>query len=482
MRILFSILTFLFAFINLNAQDLPFSNKQLKPITKKELRKHIEVLASDSLEGRYTGSDGQKKAASYIASEFQKAGLRAYNDTTFYQPFSLWSWHWKECTLSFNDTKLSSNSNLVYRSSSPIDSMLTADCIFIGDGRDTLINELDIDGKIAFAFSKSLRNYYRLYYKLKNKGAVAVILSNPYDENAFNSAMKQSSSANSNKRLFKKKPYFSGSTSKLFIVKANVAEELFKTPLEQLIETTTPEQVQDIPLASVKTQCPIEIEQVVTENVVGFYPGQGDTNETIVLSAHYDHIGKRGEQINYGADDNATGVSALIAIAKTYEKAKVKPDKNILFLATSGEEIGLLGALHFAKEQAKLPYDIKANLNVDMIGRRDSAHKSNYIYIIGAAEYPVMDSLCHVANQLDSITIDYGYNKSKGFGNFLNLSDHYAFHKQGIPVLGFFSGLHEDYHKPTDTIDKIEFNEMLKRVRLIYTTSFLAAQDNTFKD
>jgi Zn-dependent M28 family amino/carboxypeptidase len=481
MRSLSVFLLLIFTSFSLFGQDLPFNPKQLKPITKKELKKHIEVLASDSLEGRYTGSIGQKKAALYIAGEFEKAGLKPYNDSTYYQAFTLWTWQWKECTLSFKDTKLSSKSDLIYRSSSPIDSLLKAECIFIGDGKDTIINQIDLQGKIAFGFSNNLRNYYRLYYKLKNKGAIGLILANPYDEDAFDVVYKQSVNQNSNRRLFQKKPHFSGTTSKVFIVKAAIAENLFNLPLSALLAKETPEQIKTIPLAKLEVHCPILVKEVVTENVVGFYPGQSQSKETIVMSAHYDHIGKRGEKINYGADDNASGVSALIAIAKTYNKAMVKPDKNILFLATSGEELGLLGALHFAKKQKKLPYDIKANINVDMIGRRDSAHKSNYIYLIGAAEYPVMDSLCHIANQLDSITIDYAYNKSKGFGNFLNLSDHYAFHKQGIPVLGFFSGLHNDYHKPTDTIDKIEFNEMLKRVRLIYSTSFLAAQEHTFK-
>lgn len=481
MRILTVSILFFCFLSHPHAQNLPFHSKQLKPITKRELRSHIAVLASDSLEGRFTGSIGQKKAANYIAEAFQKNGLKTFNDSTYFQHFSLWSWEWATCSLSFNNVQLRHTEDFIYRSSSPIDSLLEAPCIFIGHGQDSLINHLDLDGKVAFVYSKNLRNYYRLYYKLKRKGIQALIMANPYDKNAFYDAQQQYAYENSNLKLLKKKPVFSKSTSKLLIVKPQVAEQLFKRSTNELIETNTPEEIQKIPQANVQLHCPVKIEQIVTENVIGFLPGKAQSNETIVLSAHYDHIGKRGEKINYGADDNASGVSALITIAKTYSKAKTQPDKNILFLATSGEELGLLGAHHFASQQANHAYEIKANINIDMIGRRDSLHKKNYIYLIGAAQYPVMDSLCHVANQLDSLKIDYSYNKSRGFGNFLNLSDHYAFHKQGIPILGFFSGLHQDYHKPSDTIDKIEFDEMLKRVRLIYTTSFLAAQKDTFK-
>jgi len=476
MRILYPILFSLLVFSS-KAQNLSTDAKQVNLLDTTELRRHIEVLASDSLEGRYTGSDGQKKAARYISSQFEKAGLTPYNDTTFFQTFHLWSWYWGNCTLAYGDQSLSSQQDFIYRSNSPADS-LVAQCIFVGYGEDTIIDNLDLKDKIAFAFTKNYNNYYHLVYRLKSKGTKAVILTNPENKEAYSRAFSRSS--NEKGHISKDKPYFSKKGSKVFIVKPEMAKHLFGRNLNKLSKITTADEARRIPEVTISANCPVIVEKVYTENVAGFI--KGNSNETIVLSAHYDHIGKRGNAINYGADDNASGTSALIALAKTIGQNKEPLDKNILFLATTGEELGLLGALYFADHQNELPFDIKANLNIDMIGRRDSTHKSNYIYLIGAREYPLMDSLCQVANQFDSLTLDYAYTGNKGFGNFLNLSDHYAFHKQGIPVIGFFSGLHPDYHKPSDTIDKIEFDEMLKRVRLIYNTTIIVANTKAFDD
>lgn len=470
--ILFSLLV-----LSSNAQNLSVDSNQLHLLDSVELRKHIEVLASDSLEGRYTGSEGQKKAAYYISSQFQKAGLIPYNDTTFFQTFYLWSWQWGNCTLAYGDKTLSTEQDFIYRSNSPSDSLVTQ-CVFVGFGEDTIIDNLDLKNKIAFAFTKNYNNYYHLVYRLKSKGTKAVILTNPDNKEAFSRAFSRSS--NQKNHISKDKPFFSKRGSKVFIVQPEMAKDLFGRNLNKLSKITTAEEAKKIPEVTISANCPMIVEKVYTENVAGYIKGK--SNETIVLSAHYDHIGKRGNAINYGADDNASGTSALIALAKTIGQNKEPLDKNILFLATTGEELGLLGALHFADHQDDLPFDIKANLNIDMIGRTDSSHKSNYIYLIGAREYPLMDSLCQVANQLDSLTLDYSYTGNRGFGNFLNLSDHYAFHKQGIPVLGFFSGLHPDYHKPTDTIDKIEFDEMLKRVRLIYNTTLIMVNSKAFSD
>lgn len=150
-------------------------------------------------------------------------------------------------------------------------------------------------------------------------------------------------------------------------------------------------------------------------------------------------------------------------------------------MATTAEEKGLLGAHYFVDHPEFHTFDLKANINIDMIGRRDSTHKKNYIYLIGTRHHPEFMELHKKANTLvDSLQLDYAYDNQTGFGNFLNLSDHYAFHKNNIPIIAFFGGLHADYHKISDTPDKIEFTEMTNRVRLIFATAFLAAQKTAF--
>ena len=152
-------------------------NSELKNVSSsiniKTLKKHISVLAADSLNGRYTSSEGQKKAANYIRNEFQKAGLHPFNDTSYYQTFSLWSWRWGKCELKVGDVSLRSNKDFIYRSNSPLDSINT-ECVFVGYGEDNIIDNIDLKDKVAFAFTKSYSNYYHLAYRLKSKGVNSV--------------------------------------------------------------------------------------------------------------------------------------------------------------------------------------------------------------------------------------------------------------------------------------------------------------------
>nr|WP_319399949.1 M28 family peptidase [uncultured Carboxylicivirga sp.] len=473
MRILSSIVLAFILITGINAQNKHSSAESL--ITTGLLKKHLSVLASDSLAGRYTTSEGQKKAASYIKSEYIKAGLIPYNDTSYYQPFELWSWKWGKQELTIDGKQLNSTDDFLFLSTSPLDKINTT-CVFVGYGQDTIIDNINLKDKVAFGFTDSFSSYYKLAYKLKSRGATAIILTNPVQDNAFEKLLKKKDSKHLN--VTQTEPYFSKTATKVFIVKPNLAQKLFGKDISSLSEIATLKAAKKIHEVNITAHCPVVVEEVTTENVAGYIKGK--TDETIVISAHYDHLGKKGEQIYYGADDNASGTTALLTLAEVFSKDEETPDRNILFLATSGEELGLLGALYFADHQKTLPFDVKANLNIDMIGRNDSIDKNNYIYLIGSNEYPVLDSLCNIANQSIGLTIDYGYAKKGGFGNLLNLSDHYAFHKQGIPVLGFFNGLHTDYHKPTDTIDKIEFEEMVKRIQLIYQTALLTIDPNSF--
>ncbi|MCU4174536.1 M28 family peptidase [Carboxylicivirga sp. N1Y90] len=464
---------------HLNAQELELKEEYLEPITKTELRKHIEILASDSLEGRFTASEGQIKAAHYIKNQFSSLQLHPYNDTTFYQSFNMWQWHWGKCAISYGDTILVNNEDMVYQSYSPIEPAIEAKCVFIGNGTDSIVAQLNLEGKVAFAYINNLSRYYSINRLIRNKGAKALIIANPNNDEQFNRLIQQVNSDNSQQKIFKDRPSFSAYSSKTFAVKASFAELLFETSEDDLLYINDPKTLKKLPTPSISLSCPIIIEPIETQNIVGYIKAKEPTEETIVVSAHYDHIGKKGKNIYNGADDNASGTSALITLAKAFQNIPEKLDRNILFLATTGEELGLLGALHFAEQQKQLPFEVKANFNIDMIGRNDSIDKENYLYLIGASHYPLLDSICRVANQSDSLTLHKEY--KRGYGSFINLSDHYAFHKQGIPILGFFSGLHTDYHQTSDTIDKIEFEAMQKRVELIFRTIFLACQTEILK-
>lgn len=465
----------------IRAQDAKFNPRYLDTISEANLKKHVYTLASDSLKGRDTGSEGERKAAQYIANHFEEYGLMPLNDTSYYQSIGLWSWHWGEFSIKVNKTPLKHYEDIVYLSSSPIDKVIDAKCVFIGNGADSTISKLNVEGKIVFATVDNLQRWYRIASITKSKGAVAILLMHRTSDSKFTELSQQMQSAHQRSSVYKTKPTFSKRLTKAFAVNHAVAEQLFGLPIERLNELATAQQFKKLPQPKLSLHCPVIIDKANANNVVGCLRSHHKTKKAIVISAHYDHIGEGYNGISYGADDNASGTAAIIELAKALSAVKDKLNKNIVFLATSGEEKGLLGAFYFADHPEEHQLDIRANINVDMIGRQDSSHKSNYIYTIGNAHYPEFDSLLHVANGIvEPITIQYDYNKSQGFGNMLNLSDHYAFHRKGIPILAFFSGLHHDYHKTSDTPDKIDYPEMAHRVRLIFTTAFLTAQKSAF--
>ena len=216
-----------------------------------------------------------------------------------------------------------------------------------------------------------------------------------------------------------------------------------------------------------------------SENVVAFIEGDGSTEEILVLSAHYDHLGIKGEDIYNGADDDGSGTIALTEIAKAFKEAEndgYQPKRGILFLHVTGEEKGLLGSLYYSKNPIFPIENTVADLNTDMIGRVDDRHKDNpnYVYLIGSDRLSTeLHELSEVINdkyvQLD---LDYKYNAKDDPNRFYYRSDHYNFAKFDIPVIFYFNGTHEDYHQPTDTPDKINYELLAKRAKLIFYTAW----------
>lgn len=221
-----------------------------------------------------------------------------------------------------------------------------------------------------------------------------------------------------------------------------------------------------------------------SENVIAYLEGSEFPNEYIVVSSHYDHVGMANGEIYNGADDNASGTTGVMELALLFKKEKDKgngPKRSIIFLHCTGEEFGLHGSRYFTSNPLVPLENIKANINVDMIGRIDAKYKDNgnYIYVVGSLEegkhlYEYMEES---NNDFTKMKIDYTYDDRKHPEMIFYRSDHYNFAKNDIPVLFFHSGEHEDYHKPTDTADKISFDWMRKRIQLIYLTTLRAANE-----
>jgi len=224
-----------------------------------------------------------------------------------------------------------------------------------------------------------------------------------------------------------------------------------------------------------------------SENVIAYIKGSDKPEEVVIISAHLDHLGRsKNGAINYGADDDGSGTVAILEIANAFNMAVKKgyrPKRSIMFLHVTGEEIGLYGSKYYT--QVNPVFNLKttvANLNIDMIGRIDDKHieNRNYLYLIGSNKLSQdLHNMSELVNKrFTNIDLDYTYNKKNDPNRFYYRSDHYNFAKQNIPVIFYFSGLHKDYHRHTDTPDKIEYDLLEKRTKLIFCTTWYLANAN----
>lgn len=216
-----------------------------------------------------------------------------------------------------------------------------------------------------------------------------------------------------------------------------------------------------------------------SENVLAFIKGSEKPDEIIVISAHYDHVGINDGEIYNGADDDGSGTVAVLEIAQAFKMAKDNgncPKRSILFLNLTGEEIGLMGAKYYVENPIFPLKNTVANLNIDMIGRVDEKYSDNpnYVYVIGADKLSTeLHQISENANAtFTNLELDYTYNDDNDPNRFYYRSDHYQFAKNNIPVIFYFNGVHEDYHKPTDTPDKINYELLAKRAQLVFYTAW----------
>jgi Zn-dependent M28 family amino/carboxypeptidase len=216
-----------------------------------------------------------------------------------------------------------------------------------------------------------------------------------------------------------------------------------------------------------------------SENIWAYIEGTEKPEEVIVISAHYDHVGTKDGDVYNGADDDGSGTSALLEIAQAFQMAKQAghgPKRSILFLHVTGEEHGLLGSRYYSENPLFPLANTVADVNIDMIGRRDEIHPNtnNYVYVIGANRLSSeLDFVSSIMNQkYVGLELDYRFNDPKDPNHFYERSDHYNFAKFGIPSIFFFNGVHADYHKKTDEPNKIEYDALAKRAQLAFVTAW----------
>lgn len=224
-----------------------------------------------------------------------------------------------------------------------------------------------------------------------------------------------------------------------------------------------------------------------SENVIAYIEGEQFPDEYIIISGHSDHEGTEDGEIYNGADDNASGTAAILEIAQAFQTAVkngYKPKRSIVFLHVTAEEIGLQGSRYYTENPIFPLEKTMVVLNIDMIGRTDYSHNQtdNYIYLIGldrhSTELPfIAEKVNTIAPQLE---LNYRYNQENESNRYYYRSDHYNFAQKNIPVIFYFNGEHEDYHKPTDTEEKINYQLLEKRAKHIFVTAWYLANMNHY--
>ncbi len=481
-------------------------------IRAEDLRSHLEVLASDAFEGRETGTRGAELAADYIADHFADLGLVRYDGETYFQ----------EVQLNKNQAPVA-QAQVVAGKKAQVDSlnfmeefvfypgldagqMNALPLVFAGYGVQTAgwddYSGLDVKGQIAVVLSgvptdRSGDGYFndaseekRWSESSEAKRALAaelgaaglIVVSSDYG--TLRSRMKPWLMRESLTLVREEAPESDEVTLPLFITGEETLERWldwagFKSLAKLKSRAAKLSEMDRGLLGTWSFQQEAQRTPITAHNVLGYLPGTDLADELLVITAHYDHVGIIDGEIHNGADDDGSGTVTVLELASAFAQAAADghgPRRSILFMTVVGEEKGLLGSEWYADHPVWPLEQTIANLNVDMIGRVDDAHSDDerYVYLIGSDKLSTeLHEISETANATyTDLALDYTFNAPDDPNRFYYRSDHYNFAKNGIPVIFYFSGVHEDYHKPGDDAEKILFDKTAEIGRLIFHTAW----------
>lgn len=459
-----------FISVTLSAQKILVPQKGLKKITSEELYRTLSVLASDSLEGRAPGTPGDVKAADFIEQEFKKNGLKPYFGNSYRQEIKLYGKKWEDPVLLVNDVQISGSEAIFYLGNRSVDEFEHKELVYIANATDSIINALDLTDKLVLVDLNPLTRSYTIMNKLEAKGVWGVMGFCSLDLSQFHNAVSFNNRMRNLVGLSPRMPVPSERGVRLFVLNNNQLPAIIGFSDTELRDMRFDSS--NLLTKKVSIKSPVLIDEVITWNIAGVLKGTNPNLKPMAVTAHYDHVGRQSDGICLGADDNASGVSAIIQVAAAYNAVKKKPVRDVLFVAFGAEELGIIGSEQFMKDYERT--DFHANINIDMIGRRDTATKENYVYVMGTAKNPITHQIHQNANiQTVNLKLDYAHGRESSSSGMMSRSDHYHFYRKGIPVVSFFSGLHGDYHTPRDTVDKIDFPLMTRRVQLVFATLYM---------
>lgn len=468
----FLLLGLLFSNVCLAQQD-PNALKYSKFIDSVRLKSDLTILASDAYEGRETGKKGQVMAANFIKQSFMKSGCPIVPGYSGYEQFYKVVENVPGGKLTFDKKALSFKKDFFYYGGKAKHTYSNLPVYTLDIAKSTRDTAFVV---VHYLSGKELRSEVNKLKSNLPKGTKCILLIAEYYKPIYD--VMEHYVTEASMRLASDER--SAELPILVVNKASLAKSLKGVNRTLLGEEKSGDRIVGkvgILNGEINTN-----EQLLTSsNVLAFVPGSDPllSKEVVVMSAHHDHIGVKNGVVYNGADDDGTGTVALLSLAEAFMqayRAGVGPKRSILFLSVSGEEKGLLGS-EFYSENPILPLEeTVVDLNIDMIGRNDIGHEKewNYIYIIGSN---MLSDDLHNANEkanktYTNIKLDYHFNSLTDPNQFYYRSDHYNFAKHNIPVIFYFSGVHDDYHQPTDDVEKINFTKVERVTRLVFFTAW----------
>ena len=480
-----------------------------KTITSADMTKHLNILASDEFEGRETGTPGNQKAADYIAEQFKNMGLPPVGENESYFQNVIFTWTmWDDIGMYVNDQKYRHKKDFVSfpEQNSNRTSFEANEIVFLGYGID--------DPKYSDYKGVNVKDKTILIYKdepTKKDGTSRITGTHEVSEWSSNWTKKMEAAHKHGvknvliidheiqKLISESLKFLIGpkitlgkmnTPSDLYAnslyISTNIAKEIMGDQFKKVVKARKKIQKKGNP-KNVTLPCNLKLIQVKNErklignNVLGYIEGSDEQlkEELVVVTAHYDHLGKQGNSIYNGADDNGSGTTTVIEVAEAFAEAKKQgkgAKRSVLVMLVTGEEKGLLGSKYYTEKPLFPLENTVVDINVDMVGRVDEKYKDNpnYIYVIGSDR---LSSELHEINETvnknyTQLVLDYTYNAKDDPNRYYYRSDHYNFAEKGIPSIFYFNGTHKDYHRPSDTVDKINFEKMEKIGRLVFHTAW----------
>ena len=509
-----------------NAAD---SDPGLRSITGDALKGHIYFLASDEMAGRDSLSPEGRIAAQYIAGFYHRAGLTPVGDNkTYFQNFPMTAGHidrertylraitGKEATAA-RDFAMGPDFTLGRQGN--VDAAARAPLVFAGYGITAPeydyddFKGVDVRGKVVMVLTHEPqehdpRSRFKGRYNtvhafnwwkpevIRQHGAAAILIVQEKTSDR-KSVRKPSGPTNGQIRVERGSHALTSPFWDLpfFTISRQVADDLLKTSgrtidqLQDAIDQDGQPHSLAVPDVVVDLRRAIKDRQVIqTRNVAGVIEGSDPRlkDEYVLVTGHYDHVGQTGPFIYHGADDNASAVAAVIAVAEAFKASGTRPKRSLMFLIFEAEEDGLLGAFHYV-DHPIVPLDkTVAVLNSDMIGRDEddpewnttADQNRNAVNVIGTLYNPDLRRVIDAENQQIGLKLDYKTDGNDPEGWF-SRSDQYPFAVKHVPMVLFNTGEHPDYHTANDTWDRINYQKIEKITRLIYLSARTLADSSS---